>query len=494
MDTRIFERLKPVRRRQRILLVCRWAALGLLVNSLVGIAMGGLRWAGMGSHSAGWVLAIIAAGTCVGALIGWMRGRRWESAASAVDASYGLKDRTITAVDFVGRPGPSPVHALQVADAEEHLEDVVPSRVVPYRVPVSLVLGLGAFAVAMFLLLFPRPGEVRAGTPAPLEHVVAAAEDARTSLEELQEEAKKDKDLEKLVKHLIEKVEEMKQPGVDVKEALAKLSEMQAAIAGQQALYNVGLVDAQMQTLGEALASTQALESAGHSLQQSKYEKAAAELEQAEPKFERKEAKALEERLKKASQAMGAAGLGELSDITEEMAESVGDGQKMESALKKLGNLAKAHGRRKRIHELLTMQARNLSECKSNCQKNGGAKIRTKAKSTQPKTTWGRGVNGNVDGEKTKLDSGRKQEFVQGQVGEGPSETETTHSPEGREVASRKYSEMYQKYRKMTEAALNSEPIPLGHRQTIRRYFELIRPQGEEAKQAEGTPAPDAAK
>jgi hypothetical protein len=494
MDTRIFDRLKPVRRRQRILLVCRWAALGLLVNSLVGIVMGGLRWAGMGVQSPGWVLAIIAAGTVVGGAIGWVRGRHWASAASAVDASYGLKDRTITAVDFVGRPAATPVHALQVADAEEHLDDVNPSRVVPYRVPVSMVFGLGAFAVAMFLLLFPRPGEVRAGTPTPLEQVVAVADDARASLEELEEEAKKDKDLEKLVKHLIEKVEEMKQPGVDVKEALAKLSEMQAAIAGQQALYNVGLVDAQMQTLGEAMASTQALESAGHALEQSKYEKAAAELEQAEPRFERKEAKALEERLKKAAQAMGAAGLGELSDITSEMAESVSDGQKVQSALKKLGNLAKAHGRRKRIHELLTMQARNLGECKGNCQKNGGAKIRLTKKSTKPSTNWGRAVSGNTDGEKTKLDAGRKQEFVQGQVGEGPSETETTHSPEGREVGSRQYSEMYQKYRKMTEAALNTEPIPLGHRQTIRRYFELIRPQGDEAKQAEGTPSPDAAR
>ena len=95
------------------------------------------------------------------------------------------------------------------------------------------------------------------------------------------------------------------------------------------------------------------------------------------------------------------------------------------------------------------------------------------------------GTSGNVDGEKTKLDSTRKQDYVPGQAGEGPSETETTHSPEGREIASRQYSEMYQKYRKMTEAALNSEPIPLGHRQTIRRYFELIRPLGDEAKQAE---------
>ena len=58
----------------------------------------------------------------------------------------------------------------------------------------------------------------------------------------------------------------MKQPGVDVREALAKLSEMQSAIAAQQALYNVGLVDAQMKSLGEAMASTQALESAGNAL------------------------------------------------------------------------------------------------------------------------------------------------------------------------------------------------------------------------------------
>jgi hypothetical protein len=33
---------------------------------------------------------------------------------------------------------------------------------------------------------------------------------------------------------------------------------------------------------------------------------------------------------------------------------------------------------------------------------------------------------------------------------------------------------------------LDSEPIPLGHRQTIRRYFELIRPeQGDLAPAAE---------
>jgi hypothetical protein len=99
------------------------------------------------------------------------------------------------------------------------------------------------------------------------------------------------------------------------------------------------------------------------------------------------------------------------------------------------------------------------------------------------------GTSGNVDGEQTKLDAARKREQAQGEMGEGDAETETTHLPEGRQTAARTYKDQYQKYRRMTEAALNSEPIPLGHRQTIRRYFELIRPQGDEAEKAESTSA-----
>ena len=55
---------------------------------------------------------------------------------------------------------------------------------------------------------------------------------------------------------------------------------------------------------------------------------------------------------------------------------------------------------------------------------------------------------------------------------------ETTHSPEGKQKAARAYKESYDKYKKMSEEVLDSEPIPLGHRQTIRKYFELIRPSG----------------
>jgi hypothetical protein len=66
---------------------------------------------------------------------------------------------------------------------------------------------------------------------------------------------------------------------------------------------------------------------------------------------------------------------------------------------------------------------------------------------------------------------------------------ETTHSPEGREQAARKYREAYNKAMKQTEAVLDSEPIPLGHRQTIRKYFELIRPAGGDSAPSKEAPA-----
>ena len=147
---------------------------------------------------------------------------------------------------------------------------------------------------------------------------------------------------------LTETIEELKMPGVDLKEALAKLSEMQAAIATEQAEFNIGQVDAQMQALGEALASTQAFEGAGQALQEGKYDKAAEQLEKAEPKLDRKEAKTLKEKLAQAAKEMEEAGLTGLSTATTELAESLDDGATAQGACKKLGNLARSQGRRKR--------------------------------------------------------------------------------------------------------------------------------------------------
>ncbi len=98
-------------------------------------------------------------------------------------------------------------------------------------------------------------------------------------------------------------------------------------------------------------------------------------------------------------------------------------------------------------------------------------------KSDSPSSNWGRTVSGNIDGAKTKLNGTRQEQQVTGTPGaEGDSDVETTAAPEARQKASREYREKYQKFKKESEAVLEGEPIPLGHRQMVKKYFELIRP------------------
>lgn len=66
-------------------------------------------------------------------------------------------------------------------------------------------------------------------------------------------------------------------------------------------------------------------------------------------------------------------------------------------------------------------------------------------------------------------------ESEEGEVG-----VETVSTPEQRQEASRRYRDQVDKHEQISEFALDSVPIPLGHRQTIRRYFQMIRPQDAE--------------
>ena len=67
------------------------------------------------------------------------------------------------------------------------------------------------------------------------------------------------------------------------------------------------------------------------------------------------------------------------------------------------------------------------------------------------------------------------QESSQGDV-----DVETESSDEQQQEAVRAYREKVDEYEALSESVLESESIPLGHRQTIRRYFEMIRPNGSE--------------
>ncbi len=490
MQETVYGVLAPVWRRQRAAFALRLMAYGLLIGSLAGLAFGFYGWRyGSPLSLAETIAAVIAAGPVLALLCGlagflWRRGI--HDAAVAVDQHYRLKDRSATALEFLTKPTPTTLQTLQIADAVDHMRRVDPRQVVPLRRPRSLAYALGlwvaAAGIGVALWLFPLVNSsVEAGPAEVPQHILAEAERLQESLQDLEEIAREEenKELEQLVEQLRKKTEEMKQPGIDEREALAKLSEMEAAIQAQQAQYNSAVVDGQLQSLGTAMSAAAALEGAGKALEECKLDKAAQELEKLDdPKLERKEAKVVEEKLKKVAKEMGDVGLGQLSGAVSDFADSVKGGKgKGKKATKVLAKEVKNQARRRRINDLLDGELANLKEGKSNLQNNSLVKGKRPYKSTSPSSTFGAETSGNVQGEKTNLLGQRNNVDITGTPGEGPSDVETTASPEARQQARRGYKDVYKKYRKMSDAVLDSEAIPLGHRQTIRRYFELIRPQ-----------------
>jgi hypothetical protein len=494
MRQSIYAALSPVRGRQQLLFALRCAVVGLGVAAAAGLALGVARLA-FDLEVSVWVrVAVLAAGPLLGLLAGLALRRNWHAAGAAVDGHYGLKDRAVTALAFAEQPAPTDMQTLAMADAMDHLRRVEPKAVVPLQAPRAMPTALVAAVAAVVLLAWPvtRPPQAEAA-PVP-EHILAAVAEQKEKLaaldkklsETLQdmEDEKSDeekKGLKELLEKLIQKVEELNQPGTDEKEALAKLSEMQAQMQALANQLNIAAMDGQLSSLGTALAASTAFEGAGKALQEGKLEKAAKELEKIdEVKLTPKEAKALEEKLKQVSKRMGEAGQGSLSDSVAELADSLKGGKgKVGRASKALAKKVNNAVKRRKANDLLLAQIEDLKECKCNC--NGGARVRAPRKSNSPSSNWGRAISGNIDGEKTKLNSRRKDEQLTGTPGnDGDSDVETTATPEARQQASRAYRDKYQKFRKESEAVVDGEPIPLGHRQMVKKYFELIRPSNSE--------------
>jgi hypothetical protein len=252
---------------------------------------------------------------------------------------------------------------------------------------------------------------------------------------------------------------------------------MQTALEQQQSKFNVGQIDAQLQAVGQALALSPAMAEAGNALASKHYEKAVEEIEKIEmPQLDRQTEKAIKEKLDGLARRMTDSGSSSLSASAGELSQGLGgDGKKFKRGLNYLATVVKSQMKRKKLNDLLKRQNERLCDCKT--------------------LDWGKGASGNKPGEQTLKFGGQYETRITGrQSDQGEIETETTHSPEGRQEASREYKATYEKYRKISEAVLDSEPIPLGHRQTIRRYFEAIRPNDAETTAAQADAAHQPAK
>jgi hypothetical protein len=471
-------------------------------------------------------LALLVAGPLAGAGLGWIFGSDWRSAARAVDEAFQLKDCTASALEFGTRPAASAFHELTCRDAVRHLEHFRPIDATPLRLPRSAPWAVIALVGALLLLLRPLPQPAQADEPAAVPEAVqneadlieqyAANLGARADEENLPE-------LKKLAEEMKKTTEKMRQPGTDIREALAYISELQQALACMKAELNAQVVEGQLKDLASAMREAPPLEPAGKAIQDTQLEQAARMLEKvaggerappatgakpasADPK-EARANRAASEKMQQLAREMARKKLEKLGKASEKLAEGLkGDDKKMKEGAKQLADEVRQQERRQRINEMLAREDQRLQDCKSRCQKQNlfankddksssgsNANQRTDAR---PQRKQGKNKASRSAGKKSS-DPGRPDRATDDPAGDeqpqGGTPPDPSKDPGGKDAGEenpqpgdagpsraamkrRLPAEKYRQARRLSEDMIENEAIPLGYRETIRKYFELLQP------------------
>ena len=474
----IQECVQVVRSRQQQQWVWQCVSWGFVAGGLLGCLLAtmtyvaGTPWA--------WALVSLAVAPLAGLAVAIVLPRRLYDAAVTIDRTQGLKDGMATALQFMKSKDKSPIRELQIEDTSRLVQEVDPVKVAPISAPRLWLPGLTLSCVAAVVaFLSARPDEVVANV-VPNEVVASQALRIDESLAELEEfnSEELDPEIERLLKDLAENIKELKKPEMDPKEALAKLSEMEAALQEQQEKLNQETTEAALQQVGEALTLAEQMQAAGKAMAKGEMEKAAEELAKLDmPELDRKTEKSITEELKRVENQSDGAAKKQLKTALQQMSQglSSGDRSKFKEGMEGLAGECKKQGRRKKLSDLLRKQCQCLGECKSECE---GACKSLADSNKKGGNNWGLGASGNQPGDKTTtLATNPKLDIKGEESDQGDVDVETISSEEQSQEAVRQYRKQAEKYEQLSESVLSSEPIPLGHRQTIRRYFELIRPQ-----------------
>ncbi|WP_286177625.1 hypothetical protein [Stieleria mannarensis] len=498
---------RSVRKRLWLASVVQGVTTGLLIGIAAALVFALARAILAPATHWGWAVAISLLGGAIGLLLGASRIRSAQSAARMIDEHFNLKDRSITTLEFLAAAdkssadkssaGNQTAKRLQIEEANAHLEKIDAHQCVPIRSwkqPLRWAAGLAAGLILVLALTGSGLPEVDANPVLALasEQSMTLRETMLSELEELAKEHE-DPEIEKLLEELREKVDELESEAMDESDLMASLSEMEQALAEAREAMQLEMTDATMQALAAAIKPSDQLQQAAKALESQDYEKASEELESVDPsKIGDKQRRAVADNLKKMAAKLSVGKNGQLSESIGQLAEGLSNKNMKEckKCLSKLASECKKQGQCKKIGQCMSCQLNRLAQCKGQCRSQCQSNIAKKSNS--PSTKAGIASSGQPLGDKaTQIDSTRREEQLTGVQGEGASETEITQAPEGEQDAVRAYAGKYNDFRRQAEAVLDSEPLPMGVRETVRTYFEAIRPNSEEAAvTAEATSSP----
>ena len=437
-------------------------------------------------------VTVLPIGLCGAA--GFLAEQTWQKTAAEVDRRYQLRDRTVSALQFADHQ--TPAHELQLLDAACHLEDIRASEVAPIRFP-PVMRWAGLLLMAAFVFQFaPANGSALRPTTDSVTDISESVEAIEKEIDELNEIAS-DTEHDEL-KHLAERLKtdlaELNENDGTLRDKIATMSEMQEELRQMAASLNVEQMETQLSDVADALAHAKPFENVKNALKEKAWSKAAAALDSVKAKeLDRTETRPTGEALAATADSAKEKGLDEISESLDDLAESVkaGNAPDIEKNSLDLADQIRKHDAAKKMKNMLNAKVEMLARGKklsleSNSEGNGLAanatgvnekKGNSEQNSDAPSRKAGGKSSGNKPGEKTQRNGELQMARLTGRLGTtGDSEKETIATDENDQTASRLAQESFAKYKKMSEAVLQSEPVPPGHRATIQRYFEGIRP------------------
>ena len=292
--------VEAVRQRQQRQWTWQCVSKGLVLGGLAGCVLAIARSMSDGNVPLLWIAAAVIAGPILGLLWSVVKSCKTAMAATSIDQCCNLKDRISTALSFSQKKQQDVLHQLQIEDANEKVVSVDAVQVAPIKAPGTWLPGIGLAMVAIIMGVVTTPIESAVAAPVVNSTILDQASKATLALEELKAFNKEeiDPELEEIIKELSGTIAELKKPGVDPKEALAKFSEMEAALQQKQQQLETASSEQALAEVGEAIALAHPMQAAGEALANGKFEKGAEELEKLEmPELDRKTEKAVQGKL-----------------------------------------------------------------------------------------------------------------------------------------------------------------------------------------------------
>ncbi len=299
-------------------------------------------------------------------------------------------------------------------------------------------------------------------------------------------------ELAELLKQIKPMRDQMASGQMTEKQVLLKMNDIQARLQAAKDKLEASSLEPMAQSLADAVKDLDGMSGLAAALQRKDFAAAKEQAAQAQQKYESGAAKMPEganaqtasDRLGEAAQKASSDPQASSSLSQMQNAVSNKDSSSMSKGLSGLkDSLAQQSQKQSQCHNL-SLQLAQMGQCKNGMCNGSGIKMGmpqlSLAKSMQPSKGAGSTVDPNRYGAATQLDANHQEMKITGTAGQGASETQTesTKDPHFEQTASNVNSAQFAAYEKLSEEATQDENLPVADRQMIKRYFEDIRPQG----------------